>query len=505
MEPVTDPWVILAILIPFAGAALIPIFGARPNFREAVTIVTALCLSVAVASLLPGVLSGERPGADLLNVVPGLRLAFSVEPLGLLFALVASALWIVNSVYSIGYMRGNAEPRQTGFYVCFALALGSTIGIAFAANLFTLFLFYEALTLSTYPLVVHRRDPAAFRSGRLYLLMLLGASLLLFLPAIVATWALAGTLDFTPGGVLAGRAGAWTTALLLALYIFGIGKAAVMPMHSWLPAAMVAPTPVSALLHAVAVVKAGVFAILKIAIYIFGVDNLAALGQSTWLTIVAGATVLIASLIALRQDNLKLRLAYSTVSQLSYVVLGVAILAPVSIVGAALHIAAHALGKITLFFAAGSIHTAAHLTEISQLDGIGRRMPWTMGAFALGALAMIGLPPTAGFIGKWMILIGAMQTGNWLAVSVIVLSTALNAGYFLPILHRAFFLPLPEAGEGEALRLREAPWPIVAALTATAIGLVTLFLMPQVPLALAEQLFGGAVVVGPVAAGGGAP
>jgi multicomponent Na+:H+ antiporter subunit D len=402
----------------------------------------------------------------------------------MLFALLASSLWIVNSIYSIGYMRANNEPRQTGFYVCFAVALGSTIGIAFAKNLFTLFLFYEALTISTYPLVTHKGDAEAIRAGRVYLLLLLGTSLVLFLPAIVATWVLAGTLDFTPGGILAGKASAPIIGAMLALYVFGIGKAAVMPLHFWLPAAMVAPTPVSALLHAVAVVKAGVFAILKVAVMIFGIDVLSGLGQSAWLTAVAGTTILAASIVALRQDNLKRLLAYSTVSQLSYVVLGVAVLAPISAVGAALHLAAHALGKITLFFAAGSIYTASHLTEVSQLDGIGRRMPWTMGAFAVGALAMIGVPPTAGFLGKWFILAGAMQTANWVAVAVIILSTLLNAAYFLPIVFRAFF----RAPAGDEHKPSEAPWPIVAALTVTAAGTVLMFFAPEIPYALAQLM-----------------
>jgi multicomponent Na+:H+ antiporter subunit D len=314
----------------------------------------------------------------------------------------------------------------------------------------------------------------------------LGTSLALFLPAIVATWVLAGTLDFTPGGILADKAGAPIIGALLALYVFGIGKAAVMPLHFWLPAAMVAPTPVSALLHAVAVVKAGVFAILKVALMIFGIDILGGVGRSAWLTAVAGTTILAASIVALRQDNLKRLLAYSTVSQLSYVVLGVAVLAPVSVVGAALHLAAHALGKITLFFAAGSIHTAAHLTKVSQLDGIGRRMPWTMGAFAVGALAMIGVPPTAGFLGKWFILVGAMETANWVAVAVIILSTLLNAAYFLPIVFRAFFCA--PAGQGHEHKSGEAPWPIVAALTVTAAGTVLMFFSPEIPYALAQLM-----------------
>jgi multicomponent Na+:H+ antiporter subunit D len=479
--------VLLAVLAPFVGAVIIPLCHKVPNLRETVTLATAGTLCIAVASLLAPVLDGARPDAQVIEVAPGLALAFKVEPLGMLFALLASSLWIVNSIYSIGYMRANDEPRQTGFYVCFAVALGSTIGIAFAKNLFTLFLFYEALTISTYPLVTHKADAEAIRAGRVYLLLLLGTSLVLFLPAIVATWVLAGTLDFTPGGILSGKTGAPIIGAMLALYVFGIGKAAVMPLHFWLPAAMVAPTPVSALLHAVAVVKAGVFAILKVAVMIFGIDVLASLRQSAWLTAVAGTTILAASIVALRQDNLKRLLAYSTVSQLSYVVLGIAVLTPVSVVGAALHLAAHALGKITLFFAAGSIYTAAHLTEVSQLDGIGRRMPWTMGAFAVGALAMIGIPPTAGFLGKWFILAGAMQAANWIAVAVIILSTLLNAAYFLPIVFRAFFRP-PVGYEHKS---GEAPWPIVAATTATAASTALMFLCPEIPYALAQLMIAG--------------
>ncbi|KRR29032.1 monovalent cation/H+ antiporter subunit D family protein [Bradyrhizobium retamae] len=477
---------LLALLAPFVGALILPLAHKMPNLREAVTLVTAAALCLTVVSLLGPVLDGARPELTVVDVIPGLTVAFKVEPLGMLFALIASSLWFVNSVYSIGYMRANDEPRQTTFYVCFAVALGSTIGIAFAKNLFTLFLFYEALTLSTYPLVTHRRNEEAVRAGRTYLLLLLGTSLLLFLPAIVATWVLAGTLDFRPGGILPAGLSAPIIGALLALYVFGIGKAAVMPLHRWLPAAMVAPTPVSALLHAVAVVKAGVFSILKVAALVFGVDTLGAAGQSAWLTAVAGTTILVASIIALKQDNLKRRLAYSTISQLSYVVLGVAILAPISVAGAAMHIAAHAFSKITLFFAAGSIYTAAHLTEVSQLDGIGRRMPWTMGAFTIGALGMIGVPPTAGFLGKWFILTGAMQTANWLAVAVIFVSTILNAAYFLPIVYRAFFCE-PMGGHDKS---GEAPWPIVVALTATAIGTVLMFFFPDIPFALAKLLSG---------------
>jgi multicomponent Na+:H+ antiporter subunit D len=489
--PTPEHLVVAAVVIPFGGAALIPVFHERPNLRETVTLLTALALFVAVLGLLPAVLAGSRPEALNLEVVPGLALAFKVEPLGLLFAVVASALWIVTSIYSIGYMRGNNEPRQTSYYVCFAVALGSTMAIAFAKNLFTLFLFYEALTLSTYPLVTHKADAEALRAGRVYLIMLLGTSMVLLLPAIVATWVLAGTIDFRPGGILEGTASGWVIGVLLFLYVFGIGKAAIMPLHSWLPAAMVAPTPVSALLHAVAVVKAGVFTIVKVMVYVFGIEALQTSGHSGWLIYVAGATVIVASLVALRQDNLKRLLAYSTVSQLSYVVLAAAILAPISVVGAAMHIAAHAVSKITLFFAAGSIYTAAHKTEVSELEGIGRRMPWTMGAFAVGALSMIGVPPTAGFLGKWFMLTGAMETGQWLAVGVIILSSLLNAAYFLPIVVSAFFREPDHNPHPDRYAGGEASWPIVLALAATSVGTIGLFCLPGIPLALSHMMLAG--------------
>ena len=481
--------ILAALVVPLAGAALIALAGRLPNLRETATLATAALLLACVLSLLPVVLGGARPAVELFTVLPGLQIAFRVEPLGMLFALIASGLWIVNSLYSIGYMRGNNEANQTRFYVFFALALAATMGIALAGNLFTLFVFYELLTLVTYPLVTHHGTDKARAGGRVYLALLMGTSIVFLLPALVFIWFLAGTTDFTPGGILAGKLGQAGLAGLLALCMFGIGKAALMPFHRWLPAAMVAPTPVSALLHAVAVVKAGVFSVVKVIVYIFGVDNLAASGMAgaaDWLVVVAGFTIVAASVVALGADNLKRRLAYSTVSQLSYVVMAAALLAPLSLIGAVLHIAAHAVGKITLFFAAGAIYTAAHKTEVSQLDGIGRRMPWTMGAFAIAALSMIGLPPAVGFVSKWYMLSGAMAAQHWLAVTVIAVSTLLNAGYFLPIVYRAFFVA--PASDAHDHAHGEAPWPMVFALTATATATVLLFFVPDVPLALARQL-----------------
>ncbi|MEO8132555.1 MAG: proton-conducting transporter membrane subunit [Betaproteobacteria bacterium] len=476
--------ILAALAIPLVGAAAIAACGRRPNLREGATLLTSVLLFACVTALLPEVLGGGRPRLRLLELLPGLPLAFEVEPLGMLFALVASGLWIVNSLYSIGYMRANDEMHQTRFYVLFALALAATIGVAFAANLITLYLFYEMLTLVTYPLVTHAGTDEARRGGRVYLALLLGTSVLFLLPAIVFTWHVAGTTSFVSGGILDGRLAPLALALLLALFIFGIGKAALMPFHRWLPAAMVAPTPVSALLHAVAVVKAGVFAVVKILLYVFGLAALA--GITDWLVGIAAFTIVAASVVALRADNLKRRLAYSTVSQLAYVVLATALLAPASVIGAVVHIAAHALGKITLFFAAGAIYTAAHKTEVSQLDGIGRSMPWTMGAFAVGALSMIGLPPAAGFVSKWYMLSGAMAQAHWFAVIIIIGSTLLNASYFLPIVHRAFFRPASPAAAGGAAH-GEAPLPMVIALTLTAAGTIAFFFAPDLPLALARQ------------------
>lgn len=481
--------ILAALLVPILGAGAIGLAGRiGPNLRESVTMITAFALCGVVWSLLPSLLAGLRPGVSLWEVVPGLEIAFKVEPLGMLFAALASGLWIVNSIYSIGYMRGNNESKQTRFYVFFAIALAATMGIAFAGNLFTLFLFYELLTLSTYPLVAHKGDEKSVRAARVYLGILLTTSIGLLLPAIIWTYMVAGTGDFTVGGILSGKLSGPAVGLLLGLFVFGIGKAAIMPVHRWLPAAMVAPTPVSALLHAVAVVKAGVFAITKIIVYVFGIDFLFAEPSSSWLLYVASFTVIAASLVALRQQNLKRLLAYSTIAQLSYVIMASALLKPMAEIGAAIHIVAHAFGKITLFFAAGAIYTASKKTELSQLRGIGRRMPWTMSAFTIGALSMIGVPPTGGFVSKWYILAGAFQADNHFAVATIIVSTVLNAAYFLPIIYLVWFAtekaePVNSHGE--------APFPAVLALTITAALTVMLFFFNGPVLELERQIMQG--------------
>jgi len=479
--------ILVSLIIPIIGIIFISLFKEKSNCREASTLLAAIALIFCTYSLLPNILEGVRPELVLFSITNNLAIHFKVEPFGMLFACIASFLWLINSIYSIGYMRSNNEKNQTRFYIFFALAITSTMGIAFSANLFTLFIFYEFLTLSTYPLVTHKGSDKAKRSGRIYLGILLTSSICLFLPAIIWTYNLADTIEFTNNGIFNESYEPIIITSLLLIFVYGIGKAALMPIHYWLPSAMVAPTPVSALLHAVAVVKAGVFSIVKIIIYIFIPTLLSETNNINFLLYLAGITIIIASIIALRSDNLKRRLAYSTISQLSYVILATALLVPISIMGAIFHILAHAFGKITLFFAAGAIYTATKKTEISQLNGIGRTMPLTMLAFAIGSLSMIGVPPTAGFLSKWFILQGALEIQSWFAISVIIISTILNAAYFLPIIYAAFFLT-PNAKSQHSYN--EAPVLILTALLFTALITIILFFFPQVPMQLIGLLIG---------------
>ncbi len=504
-----------AVFLPLLGALVISTLGQWPNLRECVTLLVAGGLLAVVSTLVGPVISGERPEVDLITAIEGLPIGFKAEPLGMLYALVASTLWIATSVYAIGYMRGHGESNQTRFYTCFAIAIAAAQGIALARNVFTLFLFYEVLTFSTYPLVTHHGDEKARRAGRVYLGILLTTSIGFLLLATIWTWQLAGTLEFTPGGILAGHASPTLVGVLLGLFAFGSGKAALMPLHRWLPAAMVAPTPVSALLHAVAVVKAGVFTITKIVVYVFGLDLLRDTGANIWLGYVAAFTLLTASLVAMTKDNLKERLAYSTISQLAYVVLGAALANVWSVIGAAMHVAMHAMGKITLFFCAGAIYVKTHKTQVSQLDGLGRQMPLTMLAFGVGAVSVIGLPPLGGAWSKWFLALGAAESHHLVLLAALMISSLLNIAYLMPIAIRAFFVPVPstagiepaadgaeggetaagDGAEGETRAMatgwQEAPWLCVLPLCATAIGCVVLFFGADVIYELLLPMFPG--------------
>ena len=470
----TNTAILLSIVLPLLASVSNLLHRERANLRDGITLLAALGTFGCVLSIL--INNGGTPTETLtiLSVMPGLDVAFSIEPLGLLFALIASGLWCVTHLYAIGYMRGNNEDNHPRFFAAFSFSIAATLGIAYSANMFSLFVFYEILTLATYPLVSHKGTEEAKRGARVYLGILLGTSIGFQLTAIIWTWAVAGTLDFTQGGILEGKIAAGMAAILLALYAFGIGKAALMPFHRWLPSAMVAPTPVSALLHAVAVVKAGVFTMLKVGVYIFGIDFLSTTGASQWLMWLAAFSILAASIIAMTKDNLKARLAYSTVSQLSYITLGMALATSMGAIGGGLHIAMHAFGKITLFMCAGAIYVATHKTEIKQMTGLGRIMPFTFGAFLIGALSIIGLPPLGGSWSKWLLIVGAADTGEIIMIGVLMISSLLNVAYLLPLVAKGFFLS-DEKNNPYDGGIKEAPFWCVAPPVFTAVGCFVLF------------------------------
>lgn len=499
MEIITSITPVIVISTSLVAAFLIFFTGEMSqNLRETWTILAAFIKFAFVMSMLPTILDGNIIEYTVISISPGLTIQFKVDSLGIFFAILASFLWIITSFYSIGYMRSLNEHAQTRYFCCFAIALSATMGVAMSGNMFTTFLFYEIITLSTYPLVAHKETPEAIQGARKYLVYLLGTSVGFQLTAVFLTYTAAGTLDFSDKGLLHdARAKGISDIFLIitfVLYMAGIAKAALMPFHSWLPAAMVAPTPVSALLHAVAVVKTGVFVVVKVVLHVFGINLLTELGLGTALAYAASFTIIVASVIALNQDNLKRRLAYSTVSQLSYVILGAALLTPSAIAGSIMHIVLHAFGKITLFFTAGAIYVATHKTEISQLDGIGKKMPFTMAAFTLGALSMIGIPPLGGFISKWYIGIGALEAHQLPIILVLVGSTILNACYFLPIVYAAFFKEAKHDGHHghnhshSKHGLEEAPTIMVVPLVLTAIGAIALFIAPSIFLDLAKMV-----------------
>ncbi len=477
------------LLLPLVGAAGIIITRHNPDVREGVTLLSSALIAILVIVLATRFFDGEVFALTLIEPLPGIAIAFEIEALGMLFALVAGILWVVTSIYAIGYMRGHHEKNQTRFFAAFAVSIAATMGIAFSANLITLFFFYELLTLATYPLVTHAGTAEAKRGGRVYLGILLGTSIGLFLLGILVTWTLTGRVDFQAGGILSGHIDPAWAGLLYALFLFGIGKAAVMPFHRWLPAAMVAPTPVSALLHAVAVVKAGVFTLLKVSIYIFGGEFILSNDITGGLIWVAAATILIASLVAMTKDNLKARLAYSTVSQLSYIVLGAMLASKAGLIGASVHIAMHAFAKITLFFAAGAILVASHKKRVSELNGLGRAMPITFVAFFIGTLSIIGLPPFGGMWGKWYLGLGAVEAGQLLLLAVLMISSLLNIIYLLPIPIRAFFSK-PESGE-HYTEIAEAPKSMLLAMVLTSSACVILFFYPDPFYRLAGLAAGG--------------
>ncbi|MDP2182218.1 MAG: monovalent cation/H+ antiporter subunit D family protein [Actinomycetota bacterium] len=473
-----EVWDIRPLLAPALSLAcgLLMFFGgSRPFWRAFWSLSTAAVKLVLIFSMLPGVLAGTVYRYSLVEFTPGIGLAFRVDALAMFFTLVSSTLWLITTLYAIGYMKN--EHEQARFFGFFALCVSTTVGIAFAENLLTLFLFYEMLTICTYPLVVHEETPEAMAAGRKYLAYtLIGGVFVLLATAVTYQWA--GTLTLSGRGILDISAGTQGLTLLFAAFIIGFGvKAAIMPLHGWLPSAMVAPAPVSALLHAVAVVKAGVYGILRVVFCVFGVELLRELGIGVWLAAAASFTIVMASAIALTQDNFKRRLAYSTISQLSYIILGAALLTPLAALGAIVHIANQAFMKITMFFVAGAIQKTTGRTNIHEFAGIGYQMPFTMGAFTVAALGFIGVPLTAGFITKWYLSLGAMEMGGWVFVVVLITSSILNAAYWLPIIYMAFFKVPP----GTSLHIKEAHWMLLLPTLICAVYVILLGSFAEVP------------------------
>jgi len=485
---------LLAVLASLLAVPLILKTGEnRPNLRETWSILAGVIKFSIIISMVPAILAGNTIEYTLVTFYQGIDIKFRVDAFGLLFATVSSFLWIVTTFYSIGYMRSGNEHAQTRFFACFAISLSSTVAVAFSANLITLFVFYEVLSLATVPLVGHKETPESYEGARKYLLYLLSLSKTLLLSGIIIVYMVAGTTDFQSHGLLRNQPASMLLFGAFFLFLYGFAKGGVMPVHNWLPSAMVAPTPVSALLHAVAVVKVGVFSILRVVFFIYGVDLMGLLDIGIVASYVVTFTIVMGSVIALSKDNLKARLAYSTVSQLSYIILGAVLLTSSSMLGGIMHIANHAFSKITLFFCAGSLYCSAHKTEVSQLSGIGKKMPWTMAAFFIGSLSMIGVPPAAGFNSKWLLAIGSIEANQIPILMALLVSTILNAAYFLPITYKAFF-------EKEAVsnhsshghddhhgEIRENPM-IVVPLVLTAIISLLIGIYPDYFLALAKEV-----------------
>jgi multicomponent Na+:H+ antiporter subunit D len=489
MQGPQDIRLLLAILAPLIGAGAVMATGKRPNLREGCSLLAAITLFVIIASLLPAVLAGHTLHYTVFNLLPGLSVSLRADALSMIFAVAASFLWILTVFYAAGYMRSLEEHAQTRFNTCFALALFGAIGCAFSDNLLTLYLFYEIVSICTYPLVAHHQDQEGYDGARKYITYLTTTAKGLILPAMVLIYVLSGTLDFADNAHVGILPAGVHNGVIIALYIcciLGFAKNGVMPLHNWLPSAMVAPTPVSALLHAVAVVKVGVFSTVRVMLYVFGVDLMDRVGLGLPTAYFVSITILVGSVIALSKDNLKARLAYSTVSQLSYIILGVALLTPTAIQGGLAHIAIHAFAKITLFFCAGAIYVATHRKNISELNGLGRAMPFTFGAFALASLSMIGAPPVGGFISKLYLLVGALDARAIGIVVVLITSTLLNAAYFVPIIYRGFFAQPQPADPHHPPH--EAPLAMVIPLCITAAISVLIGFFPDMILNLAQAV-----------------
>jgi len=485
----SDTILLIALLVPLIGTLGVMIKGKDENVREGISCVSSLILFAIVLSLIPEILAGRTLVYQLFTILPGLTITLRADAMSMIFAIVASSLWTIAVFYSMGYMRGLHEHAQTRFNACFALAIFGAIGVAFSDNLFTMYLFYEIVSICTYPLVAHHQDQEGYAGGRKYIVYLTTTAKAFLLPAMILIYVLTGTLDFTSDiryGIFSPDLDKWLVIMLYIFCLFGFAKNGIMPLHHWLPGAMVAPTPVSALLHAVAVVKVGVFCTTRVMLYIFGLDTMELLNLGIPTAYFVGFTVLAASVIALTKDNLKSRLAYSTVSQLSYIIMGVALLTEAGIQGGLIHIANHAFAKITLFFCAGAIYVAAHKKYISEMEGLGRTMPFTFGAFAIASLSMIGAPPVAGFVTKWTLLVGSIQAHQIGILLILIASTMLNAAYFAPVTYKAFFGKRAETASRHGIK--EAPLSMLIPILIACTISVLLGIFPNIMMSFVEVI-----------------
>ncbi|RXI46937.1 hypothetical protein DP145_05140 [Clostridium tetani] len=445
--------VLIPILFPMVIAIFIGFGRFRENIRNSIVAITVFLNLFFIIYIF------KNKGTAFFTVVKineFLDIYLKIDKLGVFFSLLVSILWIFTSFYSMEYMKH--EGKENRFFAFFLVTLGVTLGISFSGNLVTLYLFYEVLTLATFPLVIHSGSREALKSGRKYLIYsFVGATFVLL--GMIFLFAVTKGLDFYPKGII--RDFKLNKTLISTSYIvmflgFGV-KAALVPFHSWLPKAMVAPTPVSSLLHAVAVVKSGVFALIRITYYVFGGEIVKLIYGRKYLLLFVTISILMGSFLALHQSNLKKRLAYSTISQLGYILLGILILNGNSLVGGLLHLINHAVIKITLFFCVGTIMYTKGKTDIDEIKGIGKEMPYTMWCFTISSISLIGIPPTNGFVSKWYLAQGGLLEGKVIFPAILLISALLTAMYLLPIITVAFFKKDEQHKNVEKIEIKEAP------------------------------------------------
>jgi multicomponent Na+:H+ antiporter subunit D len=477
----------LAVAVTFLGAIVVALTPRWPNIRDGSSLVTAALMLVITLSMIPAVLDGNTLRYTLwsLSIPSSLSIAFRVDAMGLLFAVHAALMWIVIAPYSIGYMRTLNEQAQTRYSLCIALVMAATMGVSFADNLLTLYIFYEAASLFVYPMVVHYGNNDAWAKGNTYVFYVFAVGKFYLLACLLA-YGLSGTLDFSPQGFFPPDVDATLLIVAFILFLVGITKAVIVPFHAWLPPAMFGPVP-TITIHHVGGVGVGAFVVLRTAYFMFGADTLKELNLGLPLMVAASITIVVASVIAMTKDDLKARLIYSTIGQISYTLFGAALLAPAGLTGGLLQIVTHAFGKTTLFFCVGAIIVASGKTKVSELNGIGRKMPFTMAAFAIGAFSVIGFPPFTGFTSKWYLFLGAAEAEQYYAVGVLAVSSILSAFYLLPIVYAAFFKDLPPGENGER---REAPAIMLVPLLLTAVGTMLLFFVPSLFIDLADIVMG---------------